>query len=377
MLPLNITFPRKVLFGCGVLNNFIADINNYEDSVFILTVKALYNQLNKLFKSLRIKYEIYSINDNEPLYSDFYSLLEIVSKFNPSAVAGIGGGSVLDMVKLLSVFKNQSISLDDYKGKDKIVNRSARLICIPTTSGTGSEMSPNAILKDDKTGIKNAFISDFLIPDYVYIDPELTLTLPPTVTAYTGFDALTHCVEAIVNKNSHPLIDLYAFEGVKLAMQNLIPAVKENRLEARENMSIASMYGGICLGPVNTAAVHALAYPLGNIYNIPHGLANAIILPAVVEFNIKKGFIKKYAKISYYVGFNRHNGDQVAAHYFLSYIKELQIRCEIPKKLSDLNLVPDIDLLANQAIEVNRLLQNSVVDLSIDDIKKIYQNVAY
>lgn len=375
MLPISITYPRKVLFGCGVIKNFIEDINTSYNKLFILTIKALYNQVDRICNSLIASYKIEILNDNEPRYSDFYNLQNVILKFRPNIVVGIGGGSVLDMVKLLSAFTNESINLKDYEGKNKILQRTTKLICIPTTAGTGSEMSPNAILKDDDSGLKNAFISDVLVPDSVYIDPELTLTLPPTVTAYTGFDALTHCIEAFVNKNAHPIIDLYALEGIKLAIQNILPAVKENRLEARENMAIASMYGGICLGPVNTAAVHALAYPLGNLYNIPHGLANAILLPEVIAYNISKGYERRYAKISYYIGFNRHNGDQVAARYFLSYIKELQIRCGIPQRLSELNIIPETDLLAKQAFMMQRLLQNNVVELFIDDIKKIYENV--
>lgn len=376
MLPINITYPRKVIFGCGVLKKFIEDVNISESRLFILTIKVFYNQITEICKSFISDYKIEILNDNEPLYSDFYSLQSEILKYKPNVIIGIGGGSVLDMVKLLSAFSSEKINLKDYEGKNKITQRSTKLICIPTTSGTGSEMSPNAILKDDNTGIKNAFISDALVPDFVYIDPELTLSLPPTVTAYTGFDALTHCIEAYVNKNAHPLIDLYALEGIKLALQNILPAVKENRLEARENMALASMYGGICLGPVNTAAVHALAYPLGNLYSLPHGLANAILLPEVIEYNIHKGYFKKYSKISYYLGFNRHNGDQVAARYFLSYVKELQIRCGLPQKLRELNIIPKIDMLANQAFMVQRLLQNNVIELSIDDIKKIYENVA-
>src|SRR5439155_10799310 len=144
----------------------------------------------------------------------------------------------------------------------KLNARKTYLACLPTTAGTGSEVSPNAILMDESDQLKKGVISPHLMPDAAYIDPMLTLGAPPAVTAATGIDALTHCIEAYANKFAHPMIDLYALEGIRLIGDNLARAVADgSNIEARTHLALASMYGGMCLGPVNTGAVHALAYP--------------------------------------------------------------------------------------------------------------------
>src|SRR5699024_3953020 len=194
-----------------------------------------------------------------------------------------GGGSVLDVAKLVAAQLNNGQSLEDIVGIKKLKNRDFLLICMPTTSGTGSEVSPNAILLDQRDNQKKGIISPFLVPDIVYADPLLTVTLPPSVTAATGIDALTHCIEAYANRFAHPLVDMYALEGIRLISSNIVEACKNGQdIEARSGMILGSLYGGVCLGPVNTAAVHALSYPLGSQFHIAHGLSNAILFPDVL-----------------------------------------------------------------------------------------------
>src|SRR5262249_48336492 len=159
------------------------------------------------------------------------------------------------------------------------------LVCLPTTAGTGSEVSPNAILLDEADQLKKGVVSPYLVPDAAYVDPQLTRSVPPSVTAATGLDALTHCIEAYANKFAHPAVDLYALQGVGIIAQNLLRAVRNGGdMEARTELSLGSFYGGLCLGPVNTAAVHALAYPLGGQFHVAHGVSNAVLLPHVIRF---------------------------------------------------------------------------------------------
>src|SRR6185312_1331641 len=183
-----------------------------------------------------------------------------------------------------------------------VKGRSLPLICLPTTSGTGSEVSPNALLLDENTQSKKAVISPHLVPDAAFIDPALTLTVPAPVTAATGLDALTHCIEAYANRFAHPLVDTWALDGIRHIAAHLATAVREPaNLEARTHLALGSLYGGLCLGPVNTAAVHALSYPLGSRHHIAHGHSNAILLPHVLRFNVPAAF-GRYAEVALALG---------------------------------------------------------------------------
>src|SRR5690606_16202187 len=160
-----------------------------------------------------------------------------------------------------------------------------------------SEVSPNAIFVNDQ-GEKVGIISPYLVPDAAYIDPVLTVLLPKKITAATGIDALTHCLEAYTNKFAHPCVDLYALEAVRIIAKYVKRACDDGTaLEARTQVALGSMYGGMCLGPVNTAAVHALSYHLGVEYHIPPGLSNALLLPYVMEYNIEAD-CSKYERIA-------------------------------------------------------------------------------
>ncbi len=180
------------------------------------------------------------------------------------------------------------------------------LVCLPTTAGTGAEVSPNAILLDEADELKKGVVSPHLVPDAAFVDPLLTISVPPAVTAATGLDALTHCIEAYANKFAHPIVDIYALQGIKLISANLVRAVRNGGdIEARAALSLGSLYGGLCLGPVNTAAVHALAYPLGGRFHIAHGVSNALLLPHVLRFNFSAA-PERYAEISAALGVARN-----------------------------------------------------------------------
>jgi len=223
----------------------------------------------------------------EPGMSVVTSLLEELREVRVDAVVGLGGGSVLDVAKVVCALHGQGRELKSIIGRDAVPPRKTALVCLPTTAGAGSEVSPNALLLDESSGRKEAAISPHLIPDATFIDPSLATSLPPALTAATGMDALCHCLEAYTNRNSHPVVDHFALEGVRLIATFLEEAVSNgSNLEARSAVALGSLYGGLCLGPVNTAAVHALSYPLGTNFGLAHGLSNALLLPHVFAFNL-------------------------------------------------------------------------------------------
>lgn len=200
---------------------------------------------------------------------------------------GLGGGSPIDIAKVAAVILAHGGSPLDYVGIGQVPGPGLPLIAIPTTAGTGSEVTPIAVLSDHAEQLKKGIVSDHLYPDVALVDPGLAAGLPAKVTAYTGMDALTHCIEAYTNRFAKPFIDVFAREGIRLISQHIRRACFQGAdITARSGMAMGSLYGGLCLGAVNTAAVHALAYPLGGTYNIPHGLANTVLLRHVMAFNL-------------------------------------------------------------------------------------------
>ena len=184
-------------------------------------------------------------------------------------------------------------------------------------------MSPNAILLDERDQLKKGIVSPFLIADAAYVDPKLTWTVPAKVTAETGMDALTHCIEAYTNKFAHPAVDIYALKGIDLIAENLENAVIDgNNQEAREALALGSLYGGLCLGPVNTAAVHALSYPIGGEFHISHGLSNAILLPSVMKFNMP-ACPERYAEVAIACGITAGHTTEETAQRGVDFIYRL------------------------------------------------------
>lgn len=376
---LKIFFPGKLIFGNGCFNGLAEEVVQLAPSkVFILTIEPLINSVGKFAEALK-NTNIHVLMDisivQEPYFSNFEKLMQKVHLFNPDMVVGIGGGSVLDVAKLVAAQLDNEQQLRDYLGIGLLKVRRKKLICVPATSGTGSEVSPNAILVDDTDGQKKGIISPYLVPDIVYVDPLLTISVPPSITAATGLDALTHCMEAYTNKFAQPFIDILAFEGMRLISSNLEIAVKDGaNAEAREKVAFGSLLGGFCLGPVNTAGVHALSYPLGSMYHLPHGLSNALLLPFVMEYNIPSA-TKKYAEVAISLGCSKLDNDEATASAGVRKIKELIKNCGIPATLKEVKVAAaSIPQMAADAMKVQRLLKNNPREITEQDAINIYKS---
>jgi alcohol dehydrogenase len=199
---------------------------------------------------------------------------------------GFGGGSAMDLAKPAAVLPGSGQIILDVVGPERVSGRSCTLVQVPTTSGTGSEAGTRALVTDPSTQHKLAVQSRHMLADLAVVDPDLTMTVPSRVTAATGVDALAHCSEVYTSRKAHPIVDTCALEGMRLVGRYLGRAVADSEdREARAGLSLASFYGGLCLGPVNTTAGHALAYPLGTRHHVPHGAACALIFPHTLAFN--------------------------------------------------------------------------------------------
>jgi alcohol dehydrogenase len=312
--------------------------------------------------------------DCEPTQELFERILLFARAQKADGVLGIGGGSAIDVAKLVAALFGGQQTVSEVFGINLLRSRDLPLVCLPTTAGTGAEVSPNAILLDESDELKKGVVSPHLVSDAAFVDPLLTVSVPPAVTAATGLDAITHCIEAYANKFAHPIVDTYALQGVKLIAANLVRAVRHGKdLEARAALSLGSLYGGLCLGPVNTAAVHALAYPLGGKFHVAHGVSNALLLPHVLRFNFSAA-PGRYAEVAVAMGVQQNCSDLGTAEKGVEHLSQLSRDCGVPQKLSDLQIPrAAIPAMAKSAMQVQRLLKNNLRPLLEADAVKIYE----
>jgi alcohol dehydrogenase class IV len=370
--------PGRVVFGAGSAAHSVEHVVGLGlRRVLLVTAPPIISLAEGLAAGLSkdgASVSIYAEIASEPTIRTFEAALEAARVHKPDVVIGLGGGSALDVAKLVAALYGQDEDVRDMFGINKIRSRRTYLVCLPTTAGTGSEVSPNAILLDEADQLKKGVVSPYLVPDAAFVDPQFTVSLPPAVTAATGMDALVHCVEAYANRFAHPLVDLYALQGIKLIGSSLLRAVSQgDDLEARTDMARGSLYGGLCLGPVNTAAVHALAYPLGGEFHVAHGVSNAVLLPHVVEFNLPAA-PERYADVGLALGAQAGGSTLDAAQHGLDRMRELSRSCGIARGLAELGIPSEaIPRLASSAMTVTRLLKNNLRDLTLADAEAIYR----
>lgn len=368
----------RLTFGPGAVEACTTDlIARKARSVFLVTTEPTLFLCDPLVKDLQtagVKVTLWYDLVGEPTLKEFADALQAARACEADAIVGLGGGSAMDVAKLVAALADGKQDILEVLGTDLLAGRALWLACIPTTAGTGSEVTPIAILGDEDEDLKKGVVSPYLVPDAAYLDPALTLTMPASVTAATGLDALTHCIEAYANRFSHPLIDVYALGGIRLIAENIEQACTHgDDLAARSAMMIASYYGGLCLGPVNTAAVHALAYPLGGEFHIAHGVANALLLPHVLRFNIEEA-PERYAAIARALGVDCTGDAATDALQGVERVIALADACGIKRRLSDFGIERHaIPRMATAAMKVTRLLERNPRPLTEADVRAIFE----
>jgi alcohol dehydrogenase len=372
-----LNLPQKLVFGNGCSDQFIADYKTTGcKTLLLITTEPLLEYIYPVTQKIKADGAdvfVYEDVNSEPAIEDFQKVLQFAGSKSIDSVAGIGGGSVLDLAKLLAAMLDNDHNIHEVLDGGSLTQRQIYLACLPTTSGTGSEVSPNAILLDETDNHKKGVTSPYLIPDGAYVNPLLTKTVPPFVTATTGLDALIHCIEEYTNLYAHPVIDMFALEGIRLIGGSLRRAYQDgNDEKARQNVALGSLYGGIGLGAVNTAAVHALSYPLGGEYHIPHGLSNAVLFPYVMKFNMVES-TERYANVARALGVKEGKDDYETAKNGVDIIIQLCESLNVKVKLSALNIPKSaLDKLAESAMKVKRLLKNNPRQVTLEDAKQIY-----
>ena len=371
---------RNVYCGPGV-SKTTGSIVAFEHihKVMVVTDKFLLEQgiidgvLDSL-KSESISYEIFSGVRPNPLISNVVDCYEMMKSTNCEAIVAVGGGSAIDCSKMAAMLMNNPLPVEQYYGLDKVPADPCPLFAIPTTSGTGSEVSPGGIVVNDATGMKGGIVSHRLMATSAIIDPELTLTLPPDLTASTGMDALAHAVEAFTNVKVSNQSEMFCREAMRLAGKWLRIAYSQGKnIEARLGMAQASTFAGIGNGPCGVAANHALAYPLENKYHIAHGVANSALLPAVVKFN-GPACQEKYREVAILLGENVDGLSlRDAALKAGDAIRKLRDDLNIPG-LSQLGVTEEDFLpFAEEALKNDRLMPNNPRLVLLNDAVNIYR----
>ena len=344
----------------------------------IVTDKGLYNlgyvdKINNIIKKKSLQATIYKDVLADPPEKNIFEAVKLFHDFKSDGVIGFGGGSSMDVAKAASFFSINTIPIEQCYGVNNLTNKRSPLIQIPTTAGTGSELTPISIFtleSDQKMGI----VDPLLYADCAILDADLTLELPKEITAYSGIDAMVHAIEAYTTKfKKNPISDALAKKALSLLGANLKIVIKEpkNRL-AREKMLVGSMLAGMAFSNAPCAAVHALAYPIGAKFHVPHGLSNSLVLSKVLKFN-SKNVADMYCEIA---------GDclpelknkTIKVDDFVNGIERLIDDLKIPKLLRDVGINHnDIPKLAEDSMKQQRLLINNPRDLNLDDAISIYK----
>ncbi len=335
--------------------------------------------------------EIFAGGEPEPSLQAARTAIEQARAFRPDAVIGLGGGSNMDLAKITAVVLTHGGDPRDYVGDDKIPGPILPLLCVPTTAGTGSEVSAATVLTDTENRIKVGVLSNYLRPRVAVVDPLLTLTCPPKVTADSGIDALTHAIEAYtavdneefplphgersVYQGRHPFGDLLAEKAIALIGANLRRAVVNGQdEEAREGMALAATLAGMAFSNVGVAAVHALEYPVGGATHCSHGAGNGLLLPYVMRFNLSARQ-ERFAVIARLLGEKVDGLSEVeAAESAVTAVERLRAAIGIPNRLRELGVTKDqLRSFAEKAFGIKRILRVNPRAMTVEDLEGILQ----
>lgn len=374
--------PQMIIFGRGASKEIGTKAKELDTSkTAIITDKNIVNvgiadKLIQLLQTKGIEVSLFDEISGEPDVDMVENCVDAIKDKNPDLIVGLGGGSCMDAAKVVAILLKHAGTIPDYIGIDKVPAKGLHTILLPTTAGTGAEATPNAIITDKAVKSKEAIVSKYLLPDVAIVDPSFTDTLPPQVTAFTGVDAFIHALECYIGKKASPFTDIIALEAIRLIAHNLKRA-RDNGTdkEARDKLAFASLLGGIAITNSGTGGVHALAYSLGSVFSVPHGLANTIMLPWVSNFNIPAS-PSRFAHITEQMGkMTKDLSVEEAANEAVSAIKELVADMQIPTRLRDVGVKKkDILTLTESAAKVTRLLDNNPRELKVADIKAIYED---
>ncbi|MBM7610060.1 alcohol dehydrogenase [Lysinibacillus composti] len=358
--------PTKVISKIGASEEVgeILLAHGYK-TILLVTDKGIVNSglLENIVQSLNngnIEYKIFSDVEPNPKSATITKIIDQYKDFNIDAVLAIGGGSSIDTAKAVAVMLKNEGNILDYEGVEKIPNEGVPLVAIPTTAGTGSEVTASTIITDENSLFKVAVISSKIFPKLAILDAQLTLNCPRHITSSTGMDALTHAIESYLSKQKNPVSNAIALHAIKLIEENINRAYYYGSdIHSREKMLEASMLAGYAFSQTRLGNVHAISQAFGGLFDIPHGVANATILPYIMEYNLPAA-VDEYVEISKALNvYDPHLSAKENAEKVVKKIKEMNKELEIPMYTKELGVNLDhIDQIIKDSMRSGNILVN-------------------
>jgi len=375
------TGARKIVFGCGSFSGLAAQVRDLRaKKPFValdgnLAKMGMRDRIVEMFDREGMKAVLYDKVLPEPPLEQADEGAKLAQKGKCDLVIGIGGGSAMDVAKAVAVVAAHGADAKDFLGLNKVPGPGLPTIMVPTTAGTGSEVTFTAVFVRPDLQKKEGMNSVFMYPDLALLDPELTLSLPPQPTAASGIDALCHAIESYTSVIASPASEMFSLEAIRLIAENLRTCVHNGRdLEAREAQMLGSLYAGIGLANAGVGAAHSLSYPLGGKYGISHGIANTLMLPRIMEYNLP-GALEKFALVAEVMGENTEGlSVREAAMLAVEAVDNLIEDCGIATGLEELG-IPEEDFpeMARVAMTVARPLENNPRKVTLEDAIAIYR----
>ena len=382
----SLKMPHAVFGGENAMEN-IADIIKKLDArkVAMFTDKGLrklglFDMPEAVVKSTGVEYYVLDELPAEPSYMAVQAVVDEFKASGADLIVACGGGSVMDAAKLASVLVTDEYGVKELLDNPGMAKKCVPIVLIPTTAGTGAEVTPNAIVGVPERELKIGIVNENMIADYVILDARLIKNLPRKIAASTGVDALAHCVECFTGNKANPFSDMYALEGCDLILNNLEAACDDpEAMEAKNKMQIAAYYGGLAITASGTTAVHALSYPLGGKYHIAHGVSNAMLLAPVMRFNAEDPVVKERLAVIYdrscHEAEKRSSVEEKAA-WVIARMEAIIRHLDIPTSLTEFNVpAEDLESLVDAGMQVTRLLNNNMRKVTPEDARAIYSQV--
>ncbi|CUN86174.1 MAG: iron-containing alcohol dehydrogenase [Clostridium saudiense] len=374
--------PSINLMGAGCLNDLGATVNDLGfKKAFVVTDNFLMsngvaNKVLNVLEGAGIAYEVYSEVVPNPTCKNVHDGLERLKGTDCDFLVSIGGGSPQDTAKAIGILATNGGHIKEYEGVNLSKNKSLPIVAVNTTAGTSSEVTINYVVTDEERHVKMVMVDKNSLATVTVNDPELMVEKPASLTAATGMDALTHAIETIVTPGAYPVSDATALAAVKIIFDYLPRAVENGHdIEAREQMVYAVFLGGIAFSNAGLGNVHAMAHQLGGIYNLPHGVCNAMLLPYVEEENAKY-VPEKFVSIANVLGYDvEGKSAQECAAFVVDSMKELAKKVGIPATLGELGVNDvDFDLLAENAMK-DICAPGNPVEFTKEQIIELYKKI--
>lgn len=376
--------PQTIYGGLNAVNTIgeiLKDNKTRKVAIFTdegIAASGLLEYVKERISSAKVPSVVLDHLQPEPTYLQVQELINQFKSTEADLILAVGGGSVMDTAKLASI-----LSTDKYQVKDLLEHpewgeKQIKTIMIPTTAGTGAEATPNAIVAVPEKKLKVGIVNTQMLSDYVILDGEMIYGLPQKIAASTGVDALAHAIECFTSRKSNPFSDMFALQALELILENIEAACENARnMDAKNAMLLGSFYAGVAITASGTTAVHALSYPLGGRYHIPHGVSNAILLSPVMRFN------EPYSRTKFAQVYDRcarekwcGQTERAKSEWVLTRIEEIVRNLEIPTSLKNFGVSEqDLESLVESGMEVRRLLDNNMRPVTPADARQIYEQV--